>query len=463
MSKPLKEISDDVYRRALEKCWAVKLDTQKTFPTLIDEWITVEKKKLGVPYSYLAYPLLTSISYCLGVSRVKLAESYQEPVILYSLVSGRSGTNKSSCVSLFRNIINKIETNERDDKQHIFDSGTIEGLMTTLHENNGSVLCAVDEFSTFLDAMDKNSNGNVERSRYLSLWSGSSWSKKTKHGGKVEIEDPRFSFYGFNQNYFLINMIVNSNHFDGFLPRFLVATSEEEYVPITEKIAASKTKVPLCIQNLFDKIFKHFYYKGHVFELDTEAFTLFASYDQKVLDFRKADVFEDMKSMIMSKSIGNVLRVAALQCALRVVTSNLDADDLSNLDFTIGMVDMERAITLVTYSVNCLIALIDSTKNTSRNGRKRHSEMPLPEVMDEEFLLVHKAKIKKIFTQNSKIVPVSSITRNHMCPQIGGKNGSEEAKRFLKGLELNGLGKLSVENDKSVFIVTDKENIENQI
>ena len=161
----MKKISDDVYRRALENCWAVKMDTQKSFPKPIDEWITVEKKKLGVPYSYLAYPLLTSASYCLGVSRVKLAESYQEPVILYSLVSGRSGTNKSSCVSLFRNIINKIETNDRDDQQHIFDSGTIEGLMTTLHENNGSVLCAVDEFSTFLDAMDKHSNGNVERSR----------------------------------------------------------------------------------------------------------------------------------------------------------------------------------------------------------------------------------------------------------------------------------------------------------
>ena len=237
--------------------------------------------------------------------------------------------------------------------------------------------------------------------RYLSLWSGSSWSKKTKHGGKVEIEDPRFSFYGFNQNYFLINMIVNSNHFDGFLPRFLVATSEEEYIPITEKIAASKTKVGLSIQRLFDKIFKNFYENGHVFELDTEAFDLFATYDQKVLDFRKADVFEDMKSMIMSKSIGNVLRVSAVECVLRVATSNLEKDDLSHLDFKISVIDMERAITLVTYSVDCLIALIDSTKQNNSTGRKRHIEMPAPESMDEEFLMVHKAKIRKIFTQRT--------------------------------------------------------------
>ena len=68
-----------------------------------------------------------------------------------------------------------------------------------------------------------------------------------------------------------------------------------------------------------------------------------------------------------------------------------------------------------------------------------------PESMNEEFLMVQKAKIRKIFTHNSRIVPVSAITRNHMCPQIGKKNGSAEPKRFLTGLELNGFGKLSVE------------------
>ena len=86
---------------------------------------------------------------------------------MYVLVSGRSGTNKTS-----------------------FDSGTIDGLLSTLETNNGCVLCAVDEFNTFMDGIDRNSNGNVERSRYLSLWSGCTWSKKTKHGGLCEIEHP---------------------------------------------------------------------------------------------------------------------------------------------------------------------------------------------------------------------------------------------------------------------------------
>ena len=68
-------------------------------------------------------------------------------------------------------------------RQHVYDSGTMEGLMSVLKENDGSVYCAVDEFTTFLDAMDKNSNGHGERFRYLSIWSGSIWSKRTKQGG----------------------------------------------------------------------------------------------------------------------------------------------------------------------------------------------------------------------------------------------------------------------------------------
>ena len=184
----MKEISEDMYKKALERCWSVKLTPTDAFPNEISAWIKNEQTKLGVPFSYLAYPILTSIAYCLGISKVKVAESYQEPIILYSLISGRSGTNKSSCVTLIRNIINNLpKLGNCEDSQHIFDSGTMEGLMSTLTENNGSVLCAVDEFSSFLDAIDKNSNGNVERARYLSLWSGSSWSKKTKHGGNVEI------------------------------------------------------------------------------------------------------------------------------------------------------------------------------------------------------------------------------------------------------------------------------------
>ena len=121
-----------------------------------------------MPYLYLTYPLITAAAYTLGVSEVMVTDNYREPVILYTLVSGRSGTNKTGSLSMVRRLVEGIKST----KQNIFDTGTIEGLMSTLRENDGAVITMVDEFSTFIDSLDKNSNGNSERSRYLSLWSG---------------------------------------------------------------------------------------------------------------------------------------------------------------------------------------------------------------------------------------------------------------------------------------------------
>ena len=47
-------------------------------------------------------------------------------------------------------------------KHHAFDSGTIDGLMITrISILYIAVLGATDEFSSFIDSLDANSNGNV--------------------------------------------------------------------------------------------------------------------------------------------------------------------------------------------------------------------------------------------------------------------------------------------------------------
>ena len=208
---------------------------------------------------------------------------------MYSLVSGRSGTNKSGSLSLAQKIIEELPSfTPRRKQQHVFDSGKMEGLMCTLRDNDGSIMCAVDEFGTFLNSIDKHSNGNAERARYLSLWSESRWSKKTKNCGLEEICQSRFQFAGFNQNYFLINMILNTNQYDGFLPRFLVSTPEEVYVKLQDKIIAAETLDGLEMSKLFALVFQTFFKDGCIFKLSEEAMVLFASYhDQEVLEFRK--------------------------------------------------------------------------------------------------------------------------------------------------------------------------------
>ena len=203
MNKDL--ITHDAYCEALQKSWDIECDEKSCFPEVIYEWIHKKCMELGVPFHYIAYPLITAVSYSVGVSFVQVSKKWREPVIIYSLVSGRSGTNKSGSLAIMQEVVEALYYEDKS-KQHIFDSGTMEGLMSTLKNNDGSLLCAVDEFSTFLDAMDKNTNGQSERFRYLSLWSGSCWRKNTKQAGLIEIKNPRFNFTGFNQNFFLINI-----------------------------------------------------------------------------------------------------------------------------------------------------------------------------------------------------------------------------------------------------------------
>jgi len=57
-------------------------------------------------------------------------------------------------------------------------------------------------------------------------------------------------------------------------------------------------------------------------------------------------------------------------------------------------------------------------------------------------------------------IPLSKVTRNYICPQIGGKT---DVPKFLTGLELHGLGKLIQNcNDKPIFKLANKETLTEQ-
>ena len=479
-----KELCHDEYCTALKACWNVSMNSENWFCEEITEWLEKKCAELGVPFPYVAYPFLSTVAYALGVSHVRVSSKWKEPVILYTLVSGRSGTNKSGSLATIQSVLDSIYDDKKfEGKQILYDSGTMEGLMAALKSNN-SVLCAIDEFSTFLDSLDKNSTGQCEKSRYLSLWLGCSWRKNTKQAGLIEIESPRFQFTGFNQNFFLINLLKKGSHYDGFLPRFLVATPREVFSNLLDKINAGEESDKIDMECLIAKIVTDFFTNGCEFRLNDEALALFASYhDNDVVQKRKDDLFGDLKCAVLSKSISNVLRVSAVQCALRhglksiksnnctveVLDNNTQVDSALNNHAEIGVItynDMLSAISLVKYSVNCVISLIDSasSNNLKKNLKRSLSVMPEPIAIDREFLLKHRSKIQKIHQnreEGSNKVSVSNITKNHLYPQINKKNGKENANKFIAGMVANGVGKM-VEDNK-FFEFVDQENIDDNM
>ena len=460
------EVQVDVYKQALKSMWSTNLDIRECFPEQIYLWISKKATELGVPCTYIAYPFLTACAYALGTSNVCVSETYQEPVILFTLVSGRSGTNKSGSLNIVKRLVESIPNNAT---QKLFDSGTLEGLLKTLRENNGSVLACIDEFSTFMDNLDKGTNGHAERSRYLSLWSGTSWSKRTKNDGLESVQNPRYHLTSFLQNYYLINHMCNDVHYDGFFSRFLVACPAEVYVTLNEKVGAAIADDPINVVQVVSVI-NQIFQDGFDFLLDEPAMELFANYhDHEVLEFRRNEIFEDVKSMIMSKSIGNVLRVSGILAAIRTSLELLhehDLDDDSEMSLSprdkssikVTATDMQRSMNIVRYSVKCLCTITDATKQKPSAKRPILQEMPDAENIDAEFLQLHKGKIQKMLANSiNREILFASITKNHYYPQIGSKSSADDGRKFVRALEIHGLGHL--DNNGRKFVFFNKENV----
>ena len=220
-------IDETEYKECIKSAWKVELSTTDWFPSKITDWVNHHATILGVPDSYISVPLLVSVAYCSQHTTVNVGDLHVEPVILYALVCGRSGTNKSCSLQVILELLNGIENNT--EGSHTFDSGTLEGLMQSMRLNNGTVMACHDEFSTFNDSLDKGNSGSCEKSRYLSLYSGASWSKKTKTSGNIEVIDPRLNMFAFTQPYYAAQFARN-NLSDGFYQRFLISVPREVYV-----------------------------------------------------------------------------------------------------------------------------------------------------------------------------------------------------------------------------------------
>ena len=135
---------------------------------------------LGVADTYISYPLMSTMSYCAQHAVIGLeAGTHDEPVLIYGLVGGRSGTNKSGALKKVVDIVMDIENPNQGT--HVFDTGTTEGLMKAMHDNRGTILSPKDEFVSFNDAFEKSSSSNMERSRFLSLYSCTTWSRIRNH------------------------------------------------------------------------------------------------------------------------------------------------------------------------------------------------------------------------------------------------------------------------------------------
>ena len=267
--------------------------------------------------------------------------------------------------------------------------------------------------------------------------------------------------------------------------------------------------------------------------------TVLIGYDKEVNENKMNDRFDDVKCILLQKSICNLLRIAAVQCALRVgindlrdnrkpqqtapqsappqqqpenqseilsekegvlddfvegdvdvgqhsgerseesfhVDSDVDSDDSEDEDededdknrikMVITLEDISAAMKIIRYSVSCVFSNVDSVKDKtqSKKATKRSfCKVPDSSVMDKDFLLIHRAKIQKLHQEqmksNTGSINVSTITKNHIYPQVRGHTSADTAKKFLLGLQKHGLGTMNEDQKQfSLIDINDTENI----
>ena len=215
----------------------ILMDIEEWLPIEIASWVNFHSKRLGVPKTYVVMPLLITVTYLSKVNykifhNDRDMDIHTEPIILYSMVVGESGTNKSPCLNLFLELLDAIPNSF--NAEHTYETGTIDGLMKTMSLNNGCAIGLYDEISTFNDGLDKHTSSSFDRSIYLSLYNGKKFKKDTKNSGDVNIPDPRFSLFIFSQEHPVHDFIVN-NSINGFFQRFLISFPPEIGITMEEK------------------------------------------------------------------------------------------------------------------------------------------------------------------------------------------------------------------------------------
>ena len=377
-------------------------DVGMWFPHDVADWIKTNSIRLGVPDQYIAIPLLVAVSYLARNTVVKYVldleeeertvdeeiicaemDLHVEPIILYGVVAGESGTNKSGSLNLISNLVDSVPNAHGVDTNHILDAFSLDGLMVAMKKNGGCALGLFDELSSFNDALDIGNKGNYERARFLSLYNGTIWQKTTKTSGDIKITSPRYNMAAFTQKSKLVKF-AKENDDNGFFARFLVGCPPQRTVYMEEKKTILRR--PSNLINM-TRVFRKIYNRGNlILKLSSEAKDMYDSHHDDIATFKKESSGDSFAKSMKSKSLGLVMRLAAVLSEIRNALKESTSDEAPEYDEIVTELDFQRAQKIIDYSnINSLKIMNNNDQRAAssfvQSGSKR-------KVKTKEILLV---------------------------------------------------------------------------
>ena len=189
------------------------------------------------------------------------------------------------------------------------DHFSFEELHAILSRNNGQVLGAFDEITSFYGQLDlfKHTGATIDRKTLLSLNSGSSWCRNFRNYSGT-IEKTAFNLTGFIQPAFAFQMLNSPDH-DGLNDRQLIAFPPERDVFLKDLKVPMPTHIP-SLKTLLEIIRNNTMRMGEtIYHLDGQAFEEFAKVHDDLVRKKTCAKNENAQG-ILSKSRGYAARIA---------------------------------------------------------------------------------------------------------------------------------------------------------
>ncbi|MCH8270107.1 MAG: DUF3987 domain-containing protein [Planctomycetes bacterium] len=219
---------------------------------------------IGCDPAYVALPVLAVLAAAVGnTRRIELKPGWREPVIVWTVVVGESGTSKSPAFGAALEPVRDLQTRamaeytdklkeydrerlyyERDladwkkgksngeppaeperpapDRQ-VTDDATIEALAGLLQDQPHGILLARDELSGWIGSFDRYARGNGDAPRWLEMFQGRSITVDRRGGGMTHVPRASVSVTGGIQPGVMREDLTRKYFENGLAARLLVA------------------------------------------------------------------------------------------------------------------------------------------------------------------------------------------------------------------------------------------------
>lgn len=232
------------------------------FPDLLQEMMENFHTSLNMSHDFMGTVILFAISLAIGNTfRIKIKETWLESGVIWAILVGRTGVNKSAPVSIFckpfeekdkenyfkykdeLNLYSKMNSKQKKGGDKMEDS-TIEEfdsfqepirkqfllgdltpeVLSKVHESNPrGVGIKSDEISFWLKTFNRYSKSSADEQNYLSIWSCKPIAVNRKSSPDILITNPFVPIIGTIQPEILHQVFSKDQAQSGFTHRFLFA------------------------------------------------------------------------------------------------------------------------------------------------------------------------------------------------------------------------------------------------